>query len=91
MLCVSLMSLSCCIPYVGHMTDWLSLCTEQVRQRVTNLVCKAYKTIKLSDLCTLLGQSEEQVKQGIPAGQWPAAPLIRTLAILYPPGRVHKL
>ena len=36
----------------------------QVRQRVTNLVTKAYKTIKLSELCTLLGQPEEQVKEG---------------------------
>ena len=42
----------------------LSCHAEQVRQRVTNLVCKAYKTIKLADLCTLLGQSEETVKQG---------------------------
>ena len=41
------------------------LTSDQVRRRVTNLVSKAYKTIKLSELCTLLGQSEEQVKQGM--------------------------
>lgn len=59
-----------CELYISRVMSLLStLLTEQVRQRVINLVRKAYKTIKLSDLCSLLGQSEEQVKQGVQYGR----------------------
>ncbi len=41
----------------------LFLGSERVRERVLRLVGKAYTTIKAPDLCALLGQSEEEVRQ----------------------------
>ena len=36
----------------------------KLQERVLCLVCKAYRTIRVSDLCALLGQTEEEVRQG---------------------------
>ncbi|KAL5489241.1 hypothetical protein EMCRGX_G018311 [Ephydatia muelleri] len=42
----------------------------RVRTRVMNLVGKAYSTISITDLCSLLGQTEQEVKQAAEGLEW---------------------
>lgn len=55
--------LSCC-GLLSLVPPRTALPLERVRVRVLLLVAKAYSTIRLSELCSLLGQSEAAVRQG---------------------------
>ena len=59
------------ILYLHLMSNlWCDNCTlchaVKLRDRVLTLIGRAYKNIRIADLCSLLGQSEDQVRQSKP-------------------------
>lgn len=53
-----------------HLMPLVASLVERLRQRVTVLVGKSYSTIRLGELCSLLGQNEQQVRQLATEKMW---------------------
>lgn len=83
-------TINSCPSWPNHLKNIMKLILESTRQRVTNLIARAYSTITLNDASRLLGLTNEETLELARSQNWSYEPETGFLLINHSDNNIHQ-